>query len=581
MLLFFLSQQILLLKGKGLKKVITLPFPFQYKNKKPVEKERKKRKAGENKDKLIAQHLLTNPPFFFFICSIHKEEIMTDTKNITTHQRASPEKGLSIPDIPCCVKNATTQGLVEKLRGFREMRASANPLAVSPARTQTVEPVATPTGKRKRCDISTSSLKTPPRITSAKSSAASRPVPRALFDNPARATILAGHQIPRSSDELRRLTQEREEVGRRTAPLSDLVELEREEFELRLLQANRAQWLTLPSVELVCENVDGNLNIQIQWQGKPQFFCIFPVHVFDAACLYPELYYRSIKHSFPQETKFHIKGAERVLEIVTPLGAVFCVQRRAQSRAHGATHEQKPPATPVEPQTAPVEPATPGTHMRVGRWTDEEHTLFLAAYEKHGRQWKKLAEVMKKTRTYRQTHTHGKKYLEKLKRQALKARKASQAKPPTPAKPQAKPTATPAKPQAKPTATPAVKTPKKGCGDWTPEEQEVFLEAFEKHGANWTLVNQCIPTRNYIQVCNHGRYHVKKLARIGRWSKGEHFLFVNALKHGRDWKNVSNAVKTRTPLQCRTHAQKYFKKQEAANAEQAEPAAKKRRKATF
>jgi SHAQKYF class myb-like DNA-binding protein len=506
---------------------------------------------------------------------------MTDTKNMNTHQRASPEITCSIADIPCCVKNATTQGLVEKLREFREMRASAHPLAVTPVRTQTVEPVATPTGKRKRCDISTSSLKTPPRITSAKSSATSRPVPRALFDNTARATILAGHQIPRSSDELRMLTQEREEVRRQTAPLSDLVELEREEFELRLLQANRSQWLTLPSVELVCENVDGALNIQIQWEGKPQFFCIFPVHFFDASCFlfYPELYYRSIKHSFPQETKFHIKGTERVLEIVTPLGAVFRVQRRAQSRAHGGTHEQKPrpkrkqtapvapqtapPATPVEPQTAPVEPATPGTHMRVGRWTLEEHTLFLAAYEKHGRQWKKLAEVMKETRTYRQTHTHGKKYLEKLKRQALKARKASQAS------------------QAKPTATPAVKTPKKGCGDWTPEEQEVFLEAFEKHGANWTLVNRCISTRNYIQVCNHGRYHVKKLGRIGRWSKGEHFLFVNALKHSRDWKKISIAVRTRTSLQCRTHAQKYFEKQEAANAEQAEPAAKKRRKATF
>lgn len=493
---------------------------------------------------------------------------------MNTHQRASPEITCSIAE-----QGIELDNWIEDMSALEAAHKKQGPLnPASPVRTQTVEPVATPTGKRKRCDISTISLKTPPCITStsAKSSATSRPVPRALFDNnPARATILAGHQIPRSSDEL---TQERQEVRRRTAPLSDLVELEREEFELRLIQANRSQWLTLPFVELVCENVDGNLNIQIQWQGKPQFFCIFPVHVFDAACFmfYPELYYRSIKHSFPQETKFHIKGTERVLEIVTPLGAVFRVQRRAQSRAHGATHEQKPrpkrkPTTPVEPQTAPVEPQTaPGTHMRVGRWTPAEHTLFLAAYEKHGRQWKKLAEVMKETRTYRQTHTHGKKYLAKLKRQALKARKASQAS------------------QAKPTATPAVKTPKKGCGDWTPEEQEVFLEAFEKHGANWTLINRCILTRNYIQVCNHGRYHVKKLGRIGRWSKGEHFLFVNALKHSRDWKKISIAVRTRTSLQCRTHAQKYFKKQEAANAEQAEPdaeqaepAAKKMRKATF
>ncbi|KAG5175592.1 hypothetical protein JKP88DRAFT_196747, partial [Tribonema minus] len=47
----------------------------------------------------------------------------------------------------------------------------------------------------------------------------------------------------------------------------------------------------------------------------------------------------------------------------------------------------------------------------------------------------------------------------------------------------------------------------------------------------------------------------------GRWTKGEHDLFLKALGvYGKEWKRVAAMVGTRTVVQTRTHAQKYFQK---------------------
>lgn len=47
----------------------------------------------------------------------------------------------------------------------------------------------------------------------------------------------------------------------------------------------------------------------------------------------------------------------------------------------------------------------------------------------------------------------------------------------------------------------------------------------------------------------------------GRWSKEEHFRFLEALKlHGKEWRKVQQHVGTRTSTQARSHAQKFFVK---------------------
>lgn len=57
-------------------------------------------------------------------------------------------------------------------------------------------------------------------------------------------------------------------------------------------------------------------------------------------------------------------------------------------------------------------PATHGAE-HTGRWTKREHELFLEALKKHGKEWKKVA-AMVKTRTVVQTRTHAQKYFQKV-----------------------------------------------------------------------------------------------------------------------------------------------------------------------
>ncbi|CAN0194456.1 unnamed protein product, partial [Ectocarpus sp. 13 AM-2016] len=54
----------------------------------------------------------------------------------------------------------------------------------------------------------------------------------------------------------------------------------------------------------------------------------------------------------------------------------------------------------------------PGTEQ-TGRWTKAEHELFLKALKKYGKEWKRVA-CMVRTRTVVQTRTHAQKYFQKL-----------------------------------------------------------------------------------------------------------------------------------------------------------------------
>lgn len=56
-------------------------------------------------------------------------------------------------------------------------------------------------------------------------------------------------------------------------------------------------------------------------------------------------------------------------------------------------------------------PLAPGENT--GRWTAEEHRLFLQGLEQHGKGWKKIASLIK-SRTVVQIRTHAQKYFQKL-----------------------------------------------------------------------------------------------------------------------------------------------------------------------
>ena len=51
--------------------------------------------------------------------------------------------------------------------------------------------------------------------------------------------------------------------------------------------------------------------------------------------------------------------------------------------------------------------------LRVGRWTQEEHDLFMQGLKIHRKQWKLIADLIK-TRTVVQIRTHAQKYFQKV-----------------------------------------------------------------------------------------------------------------------------------------------------------------------
>jgi SHAQKYF class myb-like DNA-binding protein len=66
------------------------------------------------------------------------------------------------------------------------------------------------------------------------------------------------------------------------------------------------------------------------------------------------------------------------------------------------------------PTTSVAEKVSSGEE-KIGRWTEEEHQIFLKGLEIHGKQWKTIASMIG-TRTVVQVRTHAQKYFQKLER---------------------------------------------------------------------------------------------------------------------------------------------------------------------
>jgi len=82
-----------------------------------------------------------------------------------------------------------------------------------------------------------------------------------------------------------------------------------------------------------------------------------------------------------------------------------------------------PMNTMVSPSSVPPSVSTPTTTTagpsgkkvkeNTGRWLTEEHDVFLRGLDEHGKQWKKIAEMIG-TRSVVQVRTHAQKYFQKL-----------------------------------------------------------------------------------------------------------------------------------------------------------------------
>lgn len=98
------------------------------------------------------------------------------------------------------------------------------------------------------------------------------------------------------------------------------------------------------------------------------------------------------------------------------------VQARAkaveeQSKAMQEQQEQEPQDQYEDDGELDNNPSNSGAE-RAGRWTKEEHEIFLNAIKKYGKEWKKVAALIK-TRTVVQTRTHAQKYFQKISKTSM------------------------------------------------------------------------------------------------------------------------------------------------------------------
>mmetsp|Transcript_19304 Transcript_19304/g.28562 ORF Transcript_19304/g.28562 Transcript_19304/m.28562 type:complete len:535 (+) Transcript_19304:117-1721(+) len=88
------------------------------------------------------------------------------------------------------------------------------------------------------------------------------------------------------------------------------------------------------------------------------------------------------------------------------------VSSQSTTKSKGKKKKNQPTVTMATAATATS--GGPGTQgENTGRWTAEEHRLFLQGLEQHGKGWKKIASLIK-SRTVVQIRTHAQKYFQKL-----------------------------------------------------------------------------------------------------------------------------------------------------------------------
>lgn len=76
------------------------------------------------------------------------------------------------------------------------------------------------------------------------------------------------------------------------------------------------------------------------------------------------------------------------------------------------------PITGLKKRPYCPKPAQP-PHIATGRWTKEEHNLFIKGLTRYGKEWKKVAKMIS-SRTIVQIRTHAQKYFQKLEKQKQK-----------------------------------------------------------------------------------------------------------------------------------------------------------------
>ena len=118
----------------------------------------------------------------------------------------------------------------------------------------------------------------------------------------------------------------------------------------------------------------------------------------------------SVISRVPESIKTEVSNPGVTMASETPGAATPAAPGKSASKSK----KKKAQVTVTMATAATAQSSAPGGQgENTGRWTAEEHRLFLQGLEQHGKGWKKIASLIK-SRTVVQIRTHAQKYFQKL-----------------------------------------------------------------------------------------------------------------------------------------------------------------------
>ena len=116
----------------------------------------------------------------------------------------------------------------------------------------------------------------------------------------------------------------------------------------------------------------------------------------------------------PKKTLPVVVAPTTAIARTSPVPVVAPLSPNSASKAVAKSKKKKSLVTVTMATAATAQTSSPGAAgENTGRWTAEEHRLFLQGLEQHGKGWKKIASLIK-SRTVVQIRTHAQKYFQKL-----------------------------------------------------------------------------------------------------------------------------------------------------------------------
>lgn len=193
----------------------------------------------------------------------------------------------------------------------------------------------------------------------------------------------------------------------------------------------------------------------------------------------------------------------------------------------------------------------------VGKWTAEEHAAFLSGLSMYGEDWSKVAGWVK-TRSVIQTMAHAENYFQSLPKEVPINKHTGEW---STIENDAFMTGLESYGRDWIRIAAMIKT--RTVVQTTAHAQNYFQQLMKEVNKNPVIARTSPPNviacASPANVIARTSKWIQDTENLGRWNKIEHDAFLSGFElYGKNWNQVAAHVKTRTVIQTRTHAQKYF-----------------------